>query len=93
MDFITNENKEIETKIKDMESRISYFFDVVIENRNTYYIYINLNKFNVDSQYKIQNIRVILESIIYRIEEEKEKENLDKKEESYVIILKNYFKG
>ena len=91
MDSITNENKEIETKIKDMESRISYFFDVVIENRNTYYIYINLNKFNVDSQYKIQNIRVILESIIYRIEEEKE--NLDKKEESYIDILKNYFKG
>ena len=82
MDSITNENKEIETKIKDMESRIFYFFDKVYEevtnDKNYSDIPISLNNF-AGSFFK--NVEDLINILIYRIEE------------SYIDILKNYFRG
>lgn len=91
MNFVTNENKEVETKIKDMESRVSYFFDKVYEevtnDKNYSGIRISLNNF-AGSFFK--NVEDLINILIYRIEEEKEK--LNKKEESYINILNKYFK-
>lgn len=91
MDFVTNENKEVETKIKTMESKLSYFFDKVYEevtnDKNYSDIRISFNNFTGKF---FKNIEDLINILIYRIEEEKEK--LNKKEESYIDILNNYFK-